>query len=58
MRGLSFLLFVLLAPVLLGAAPASADLLITPKRLVLDAQSRDGSFRLVNTSDRAQSYEL
>jgi len=58
MRGLSFLLLALLAPALLLPVPAAAELLITPKRLVLDAQSRDGSFRLVNTSDRAQSYEL
>lgn len=58
MRGLFFLLFAFLVPALLGAPPAAADLLITPKRLVLDSQSRDGIFRLVNTSDRAQSYEL
>lgn len=58
MRGLSFLFFVFLVPALFWSPPLSAELLITPKRLVLDAQSRDGSFRLVNTSDRAQSYEL
>ncbi|EKE76535.1 fimbrial biogenesis chaperone [Oceanibaculum indicum] len=58
MRGLSLLFFLLISLALLLPAPAAADLLITPKRLVLDSQSRDGIFRLVNTSDRAQSYEL
>ncbi|MBU0725426.1 MAG: fimbria/pilus periplasmic chaperone [Alphaproteobacteria bacterium] len=37
---------------------AQAELLITPKRIVLDGTTRDAMFRLVNTSSRTQVYEL
>lgn len=45
---------------LIGGVPggARAELLITPKRVVLDDKSRDATFRLVNTSSVTQSYEL
>lgn len=40
------------------SGPAAADLIITPKRLVLDSATNDAVFRLVNSSSGRRTYEL
>lgn len=48
----------ILAVLSVDAARPRAELLITPKRIILDESSRDAVFRLVNRSTETRTYEL